>query len=199
MAGAEGVYYKFNGSTAASSSQSTSNSTTQKQGSSLSIKDDNNQLYFQRINPRTETKIQLSKQIEISSNSAITPSVFISKSSVSYAFDRGIGLLVDPARLDYQNIQVGIGVAFTQTIDLPVLDSLAISPFAKLAIHHDQTRLHSTLIDVTYSTHDTRMRYGIAAGLTPLKEIPLSVDLSAERDTHSNVYLRSTVKFVLRF
>lgn len=200
LAGAEGVYYKFTGSPAAPSpGQSTSNSTTQKQGSSLSIKDDNNEFYFQRINPRTETKIKLSKYIELSSNTAITPSAFISKSSISYAFDRGIGLLVDPARLDYQNIQVGLGIALTQTIDLPVLDTVAISPFTKLAVHHNQTRMHSALIDVTYSTHDTRMSYGIQTGIKPFNKIPISFDVSAEKDSKKNFYLRASVGFRYSF
>ena len=199
LAGAEGVYYKFTGSPTPSAGQTTENTTAQKQGSSLSIKNDNNELYFQRINPRTETKIQLSKQFELSSNTVITPSVFISKSSVSYAFDRGIGLLVDPARLDYQNIQVGLGVAVTRTMDLPVLDSLAISPFTELARHHNRTRLHSALIDVTYSTHGTQLSYGIAARLKPFKEIPLSIDASAERDSESDVYVRATLHYTHRF
>ena len=197
--GAAGVYYKFTGSPAPSAVQSTENPTTEKQGSSLSIKDNNNELYFQQINPRIETKIQISKHIKLSSNMAITPLAFITKSSVSYAFNRGIGLLVDPARLDYQNIQVGIGVALTRTIDLPVLDTLAISPFTKLALHHNQTRMHSALIDVTYSTHDTRMSYGIQTGIKPFNKIPISFDVSAEKDSKKNFYLRASVGFRYSF
>lgn len=199
LAGAEGVYYKFTGSPAPSAGQSTTNPTTERQGSSISIKDDKNELYFQRINPRTETRMSISHATLLQQDIEFKRSVFFSKSNVSYAFESGIGVLIDPARLDHFNIQVGGEIALSKILQTPPLGELILSIKSGVAHKISKTRLHSALIDVHYKNSKWIAHYGLGASVRPLNKIPLALTFEFQRDSNRDLSANLRTTYELRF
>jgi len=197
LTGAEGVYRKFKGTPG--STNSPAQEISQSNGSSLSIKDDDSELFFQLLNPRVETKVELAYVSEPFEDSQFTTSVFLARSSVRYGFERGIGVLVDPAYLNYNETRLGVGFKLAKVFRPSMNWEFSLAPLTEFTYQRSRTRLSSALIDVNYLNTGFQALYGVEVSAKPLKDIPISAVLGIRRRSDRSTFLNAKLQYTLAF
>ena len=197
LGGVDGVYRQFKGASGPTNASTRENS--QSSGSTLSIKDDDSELYFQLLYPRIETRIDLAYVVRESEALKLTTSMFIARSSVHYGFERGIGVLIDPAYLDYSETRLGIGFKLARVFRQYQSWEFSLAPLMEFNYQRSRTRLSSALIDVNISNSSFQATSGLEASAKPFKDIPFSVIAGIRRNTDRSTFISAQLQYKLAF
>lgn len=197
LTGAEGVYRQFKGTPG--NTASAIHEKSQSSGSSLYIKDANSELFFQRLDPRIETRLELTYVIEPSRDSLFTTSAFVARSSVRYGFERGIGVLIDPAYLSYEETRLGIGFQLARIFRPSMNWEFSLAPLTEFNYQLSRTRLSSALIDVNYRNTGFQVLYGVEVSAKPFRDIPIAAVAGIRRSLDRSTFLNAKLQYTLAF
>jgi hypothetical protein len=193
LTGADGVYEKFTGQTP---SDTKTNSTT---SGKIRIEDGGKQLIFKQVNPRLETNIRFSVSQEIFPSWSLAAAVSLSSSSVSYSFVEGIGILIDPARLDYKSYNADLGISVIKSFSSELFHKAIIAPFVDIGTRKSITRLQSALIDVESRQLITTTGYGARLKIHPVEVIPIEIFLKARTNSINEVLFHAGLEYCFEF
>lgn len=166
LRGTERAYYKFIGGEDESSTNAPSASSgNSSSGSTITIKDGDEEIQFRRTKQRIVKQITISADRPIASNLSVRLATGGSTSNSRYYFDEGIGALIDPITLRYAENRVSfkLGLKNSRTLLYNLTTDTEIGAIQQF--QWSKTRISSALIDVTDS------HYASASGLYALLQV----------------------------